>query len=209
MKRWNAALRSSLVLNWAASRRASTRPSSSHRRTKSAVICDCVACRASRTCRPAATANPTVLSSPTAPTAVAMAVTCSAQFGTGSAAGAAELREGLRHHRFGDPVVEPVGNGLDRLAGTERVLGPGAGHAVLAAEPPRELGGGRARQLGPLFEQVAELPDDARHRRRVRHGQLTPRSRPSQYGPRSLNFCSLPVAVRASSERNSTDVGHL
>src|SRR5215217_8442896 len=162
MNRWNAALRSSFVLNWAASRRASTRPSSSHRRTKSAVICDCVACRASRTCRPAATANPTVLSSPTAPTAVAIAVTCSAQFGTCSAARAAELREGVRHHRLADPVVEPVGGGLDRVTGAERILGAGARHAVLAAEPPRQLAGRRARQLGALFEQEAELPDDAR-----------------------------------------------
>ena len=40
-------------------------------------------------------------------------------------------------------------------------------------------------------------------------GQLTCLSRPSQYGDRSMNFCSLPVAVRASSSRNSTDVGHL
>ena len=39
--------------------------------------------------------------------------------------------------------------------------------------------------------------------------QLTWRSRPSQYGARSLNFWSLPVAVRASSSRNSTLVGHL
>ena len=35
------------------------------------------------------------------------------------------------------------------------------------------------------------------------------RSRPSQYGARSLNFWSLPVAVRASSSRNSMVVGHL
>src|SRR5205823_11920180 len=209
MKRWNAALSSSFVLNWAANRRASTRPSSSHRRTKSAVICDCVACRASRTCRPAATANPTVLSSPTAPTAVAIAVTCSAQFGTGSAAGATQLRKGIGHHPVRDAVVELRGGGLDGLTGAERILGPGAGHAVLTAEPARELGGRRARELGPLLEQVAELADDARHRRTVRHGQPTPRSRPSQYGLRSLNFWSLPVAVRASSERNSIDVGHL
>ena len=45
--------------------------------------------------------------------------------------------------------------------------------------------------------------------RTTRRGQLTCRSRPSQYGARSLNFCSLPVAVRASSSRNSTDVGAL
>jgi hypothetical protein len=40
-------------------------------------------------------------------------------------------------------------------------------------------------------------------------GQLTWRSRPSQYGARSLNFWSFPVAVRGSSSRSSTDVGHL
>src|SRR5690348_9203400 len=144
MKRWNAALSSSFVLNSAASRRDSTRPSSSHRRTKSAVICDWVAWRASRTCRPAATANPTVLSRPTAPTAVAIAVTCSAQFGTRSAAGAAELREGLGRHRLADPVVELRGGGFDGLTRAERVLGPGTCHAILAAEPPREIGGRRA-----------------------------------------------------------------
>src|SRR5512132_1192267 len=180
MKRWNAAFSSSFVLYRAASRRASTRPSSSHRRTKSVVICDCVACRASRTCRPAATANPTVLSSPTAPTAVAIAVTCSAQFGTCSAAGAAELRQGLGDQRLADPVVELVGSALDRLTGAERVPGSGACHAVFATEPARELGGGRARELGPLLEQVTELTDDTRNRRPVGHRQPTPRSRPSQ-----------------------------
>ena len=39
--------------------------------------------------------------------------------------------------------------------------------------------------------------------------QLTERVRPCQYGARSLNFCSLPVEVRASSSRSSTEVGHL
>ena len=34
-------------------------------------------------------------------------------------------------------------------------------------------------------------------------------SRPSQYGARILNFCSLPVDVRANWSRNSIDVGHL
>ena len=95
----------------------------------------------------AAIANPTVLSSPTAPTAVAIAVTCSAQFGTCSAAGAGSSRQGVRHHRFGDPVVELVGSGLDRLTGAERVLGPRV-HAVFATEPPRQLGGGRSRASG-------------------------------------------------------------
>ncbi len=39
--------------------------------------------------------------------------------------------------------------------------------------------------------------------------QFTWRSMPSQYGARSLNFCNLPVAVRASSVRNSITVGDL
>jgi hypothetical protein len=39
--------------------------------------------------------------------------------------------------------------------------------------------------------------------------QFTVRLRPCQYGARSLNFCSLPVEVRASSARSSTEVGHL
>ncbi len=34
-------------------------------------------------------------------------------------------------------------------------------------------------------------------------------SRPSQYGARSLNFWSFPVAVRTRLVRNSTEVGHL
>ncbi len=40
-------------------------------------------------------------------------------------------------------------------------------------------------------------------------GQLTWRPWSSQYGARSLNFCSLPVAVRASSSRISIEVGAL
>ena len=39
--------------------------------------------------------------------------------------------------------------------------------------------------------------------------QLTFFSRPCQYGSRNLNFCSLPVAVRARLLRNSTLLGHL
>ena len=39
--------------------------------------------------------------------------------------------------------------------------------------------------------------------------QLTLRSYPSQYGARSRNFWSFPVAVRGSSSRNSTCFGHL
>jgi|GEM_PF-4319471 len=39
--------------------------------------------------------------------------------------------------------------------------------------------------------------------------QFTALSMSAQYGSLSLNFCSLPVAVRASSLRKSTDVGHL
>ena len=40
-------------------------------------------------------------------------------------------------------------------------------------------------------------------------GYPTWRLWPSQYGSRSLNFWSLPVAVRVSASRSSTDVGHL
>ncbi len=39
--------------------------------------------------------------------------------------------------------------------------------------------------------------------------QFTRRARPAQYGSRSLNFCSLPVAVRTSASRTSMEVGHL
>ena len=39
--------------------------------------------------------------------------------------------------------------------------------------------------------------------------QLTRRARPCQKGSRSLNFWSLPVAVRGKPSRNSTEVGHL
>src|SRR6266540_3673115 len=120
---------------------------------------------------------------------------------------AAELRKRLSDHRLGDAVVELGGCALDGLPAAERVVLAGARHAVLAAEPAGELDRRGTRELGPLFEQVAELPDDPRHRRAI--GQLTPRSRPSQYGARSLNFWSFPVAVRASSDRNSIDVGHL
>jgi hypothetical protein len=42
-----------------------------------------------------------------------------------------------------------------------------------------------------------------------RRDQLTWRSRPSQYGARSLNFWSLPVAVRESSGTKSMLFGHL
>gem|GEM_PF-6364499 len=39
--------------------------------------------------------------------------------------------------------------------------------------------------------------------------QWTLRSMSAQYGSRSLNFCNLPVAVRANESRNSTTFGHL
>ena len=39
--------------------------------------------------------------------------------------------------------------------------------------------------------------------------QLICRSRPAQYCSRSLNFCTLPVAVRGISSRSSIDVGAL
>ena len=48
-------------------------------------------------------------------------------------------------------------------------------------------------------------------RPRWTHGttQFTCRVFPAQNGSRSLNFCSFPVAVRASASRNSTRLGHL
>src|SRR5262249_34035784 len=39
--------------------------------------------------------------------------------------------------------------------------------------------------------------------------QLTTRPRPAQYGARSLNFWTLPVAVRSSASRSTTLVGAL
>src|SRR5580658_1351748 len=64
-------------------RRASTSGSSSQRRMKSTAVAAWRPVRASRACRPAKTTAPIALSSPSALTAVAIAVTCSAQFGMG------------------------------------------------------------------------------------------------------------------------------
>lgn len=55
---------------------------------------------------------------------------------------------------------------------------------------------------GPAFSAAYPRPHDS-------HRQFTCRSRPFQNGSRSLNFWSLPVAVRASSGRNSMRLGHL
>ena len=63
-----------------------------------------------------------------------------------------------------------------------------------ATRPPRP------RAAAPRADPL-ELPSG--------RGHPTWRVWPSQYGARSLNFWSLPVAVRASSSRNSTLVGHL
>ena len=64
--------------------------------------------------------------------------------------------------------------------------------------------GGRGRV--PAVQQVDDVLERGHGAQATGYGgQLTWRSRPSQYGARSLNFCSLPVAVRASSSRNSID----
>src|ERR1700729_1814557 len=80
---WNAKLRSSGVANWPTSCLVSTNESSSHRRKKSLAIWDSRDFLASLTCRPATTAAAMAPRRPRAPTAVAMAVTCSAQLGSG------------------------------------------------------------------------------------------------------------------------------
>ena len=62
---------------------------------------------------------------------------------------------------------------------------------------------------------LRQIFDEAAARRRRAAGltvgvaQLTWRVWPSQNGARSLNFCSLPVAVRSRTSRNSTRFGHL
>ena len=55
---------------------------------------------------------------------------------------------------------------------------------------------------------TATLPA-ARRPRWTTGTQFTCRVFPAQNGSRSLNFCSLPVAVRANASRNSTRLGHL
>ncbi len=71
---------------------------------------------------------------------------------------------------------------------------------------------GHFARIGPHIVMIDGTPDHAGwygHAGGTAAGQFTFRSRPSQYGARSLNFCSFPVAVRLSSSRNSTDVGAL
>ena len=92
-----------------------------------------------------------------------------------------------RAGRAGRPVI--------RLR--DRASGP-ARHHVARADPL-----GRAPPAAPVRLAGGGVAAPGR----ASDGQLTWRSRPSQYGARSLNFWSLPVAVRASSSRNSTTWG--
>src|ERR1700689_4401336 len=71
------------VWNCATRWRASTSESSFQRRMKSTAVAAWRPARASRACRAVKTTAPVALSSPSALTAVAIAVTCSAQFGMG------------------------------------------------------------------------------------------------------------------------------
>src|SRR5262249_26104078 len=83
--------------------------------------------------------------------------------------------------------------------------------ALVTPPAPRVGRAGRRRAARQAQKPAAPRPSPrARAATEERPApQLTLRSRPAQYGSRSLNFCSLPVAVRTSVSRTSMVVGHL
>ena len=80
----------------------------------------------------------------------------------------------------------------------------GVRFSVVSARTVRHDGGRAALVRGGAVARSRHAPAPTRAA-----GQFTWRSRPAQYCSRSLNFCTLPVAVRGMASRSSTDVGAL